>query len=167
VFIKTCSGRVSTLVINSFDSIDFVKLMIQDKEGIPAEHQRLIFAGKQLSNDYSLADCRIWQDSVLYVCMTLKGGSLLTPSSTEERKAVSLMMQKPEGETVFMNTFGDSASKVIVQQFLSLQNGSELVDTIVNSWVMMIEMMAMSSNTKKIKLMNSFFFSKLQLQVCG
>ncbi len=71
-------------------------------------------------------------------------------------------MLEPKGNTVFMNEFGKSKSIVIVQEFLSLQNGAKLVDTIVNSWVTitMTQMMAMSSNTKTIKLLKSFFFCK-------
>ena len=102
IFVKTLTDKTITLDVKPSDNIYYVKALIQDKEGVPANQQRLTWGGKQLEDDRTLADYNIQKESTLTLLLRLPGGGDPTRArSRSPRGSMQIFVKHPlTGKTI-------------------------------------------------------------------
>lgn len=74
VFVKDLTGSTIVFEFESSDTVADIKERIHYMQLIPPKEQRLIFAGRQLDDDHTLAECGISKESTLHLLLRLRGG---------------------------------------------------------------------------------------------
>jgi hypothetical protein len=72
--VKTATGKTYTLEVENNETVEQLRVLINDKTGIPTTQQRLMFGATQLEDGRTLSDYNIQKDSTIELFLRLRGG---------------------------------------------------------------------------------------------
>jgi len=74
IFVKTVTGKTITIMVDHRKTTIWqLKHLVEEREGVLVDEQKLIYGGKQMPESYSLEDCGIVSESTIHLVLRLSG----------------------------------------------------------------------------------------------
>jgi len=75
LFVKTLAGKSLTITgLHAWSPLYDLKRKVQEKEGVPVQHQRLLFSGLQMEDDRRLCDYNVLDEATVHLVLKMRGG---------------------------------------------------------------------------------------------
>ena len=120
IFVKTLTGKTIAIETNPSDTVDHIKTLIQDEEGMPPDQQRLIFGGFPLP-DGEIIGCFAEPGSTLHMVLRLRGGMMHVSSAYKDfvklgdkAPLMKIRLLLPNGEHEGMRVSPNCSTKKLV-----------------------------------------------------
>jgi ubiquitin-large subunit ribosomal protein L40e len=116
VYVKTLTGKTIPLYVILTDTVESVKIQIQEIDGAPPDQQRLIFAGRELEDGRSMSYYNIQNESVLHRVLRLRGGMFHFTSARcdnhlpEGEPQLCLHLTLDDGSSLELPCYGEEAA---------------------------------------------------------
>ena len=145
IFVQTLTGKKFSLVVSPSETVEEVMGKIHEQEGIPVDQQRLIFAGKQLETEFTLADYNVSNESTLHLVLRLRGGMAHWTSSREDYEmlhlekfksrptygTVQLNVRLLNGQDIPLHVAADSSVDELKRKIIELESSFSDVDDLL------------------------------------
>ena len=113
IFVK-CLNNTITLNVESSDSIENIKSIIQYKVNIPSNQLKLVFASKQLENDKTIGDYKIENDSTIDGIFGILGGGI-------ENSSKQIFIKTLQGKSITLDVNDNDTIESIKKKIMDIE----------------------------------------------